>query len=724
MIHILITRTGKTTRYPLMLSLTSPNSNTRVVVAQPRRLACQTASRRVASEQDTQIGQIDCPIGYAVRFESFLSKAQSRTVDFMTPGVLLRMATNDPLLGEITHLCIDEVHERNADIDLLQALAKQAQEQRLDHPTLPPLQITLMSATLDSDQWEQYFDRRNVEVVDAPDIRRYPIDVVHIDDTKFPSPNYTEWLERKKNYADYDDTICKAMAELAVHTYRNELSDGSILCFLPGMDEIRLVDYMIKKSSSNITTRHLHSSVSSKDQAKAFEPGRKIILSTNIAETSVTIPDVKIVIDSGRERQFSLLDSVSESTTVVGSQLVTIGISQASAKQRAGRAGRVSAGKCYRLYTRDHHDKMEPYTTPEILRMDLSQLVLHSLSLFSPVMGHPLTLLRMAPDPPSEPQLKQTLVGLASKGLVIGQGPALRMTPLGEAVSSIPATPQLARMIFLGLAIRAFEPALTIASLLSIPKVLSYKSRRNNYDPTATLDIPCSDIVVHMQEYEKFNSLPPREKSSHPRRIQFDQVSRVRRQLVSAFESYTKNRPREEWNLNSNRLGAQASLICSSSPHIAHLVTGKNFLATRDVAGEALIHPSSVNFDNSTRVHWYTYYELRTTRAPYLHVTTAASPLELALYSDCGFSLSETEKVKFGSEKSEFSEWLFIADQWVPVAASFSTQQHTIWNLKRWLTYELLQDIVQDPARICSDPDHEQLVHYVISAIEQQRVKL
>lgn len=707
-----------------MLSLTSPHNNNRVVVAQPRRLACQTASRRVAKEQDSEIGQMDCPIGYAVRFESFLSKAQNRTVDFMTPGVLLRKATDDPLLSDVTHLCIDEVHERNADIDLLQALAKQAQEQRINHPTLPPLQITLMSATLDADIWERYFDKREVKVVDVPDTRRFPIDVIHIDDDKFPTPSYVGWLEQKKIYPDYDDALCKATAELAVRAYQNELSEGSILCFLPGMDEIRLVDYMIKRNSSRIVTQHLHSSVSSRDQAKAFEPGRKIILSTNIAETSVTIPDVKIVIDSGRERQFSLLDSVSESTTVVGSQLVTVGISQAAAKQRAGRAGRVSAGTCYRLYTRGHHKKMTPFTQPEMLRMDLSQLVLHSLSLFSPSMGHPLTLLRMAPDPPSEEKLKQTLMGLSSKGLVIGNGPAVRLTPLGEAVSNVPATPQVARMIFVGLAMRALEPALTIASLLSIPKALSYRARDNREDPFKVLDTPCSDVVLHMKSYESYISLPPRERSQHKRRIIFDQVSRVRRQLESAVEGYTKQRPREDWNINGDRLGAQAGLICSASPFIAHLVTGKNYFATRDKAGDASIHPSSVNFDNSLRVHWYTYNELRTTTAPYLHVTTAASPLELALFSDSDFSPSEAEEIEARLESKELHEWLFMADQWVPVAASLPAQQRTIWNLKRWLTYDLLQDVVQNPAQVCSDPDHEQLIYYVLSAIEQQRVKL
>ena len=128
----------------------------------------------------------------------------------------------------------------------------------------------------------------------------------------------------------------------------------------------------------------LHSSLSAREQAKAFQPGPKIILSTNIAETSVTIPDVKIVIDSGKERQYSLLESRSDDISVVGSQLTTTDISQASAMQRAGRAGRVSAGTCYRLYTKSDHEAFDEFTEPEILRMDVSSLVVHSLSVYHP----------------------------------------------------------------------------------------------------------------------------------------------------------------------------------------------------------------------------------------------------------------------------------------------------------------------------------------------------
>lgn len=274
-----------------MLSLFSPSGETtKIIVAQPRRLACQTAARRVAYEQGFQVGSHQCPIGYAIRFESFLASADSgRTIDFMTPGVLLRRAAEDPLLSDLTHLCIDEIHERNADMDLLLALAKQALRRRANHKTLPPLQLILMSATLDSSHWESYFRKdypeTSVAVVDVPDGRRFPITTVHLGQKGFPLEQSVvqQLLQQRTNGGDCDEALCMATGALAIRLFssKNDLEGGSILCFLPGMEEIRRVhryidDHSLRWSVPNVI--YLHSSVSSGDQAKAFEPGPKIIL--------------------------------------------------------------------------------------------------------------------------------------------------------------------------------------------------------------------------------------------------------------------------------------------------------------------------------------------------------------------------------------------------------------------------------------------------------------
>lgn len=755
------TGSGKTTRYPLMLSLFSPNgagsTSVKILVVQPRRLACQTAAHRVAYEQGYKIGQDACPIGYSIRFESFPSAAEAnRTVDFLTPGVLLRRATDDLLLSDVTHLCIDEIHERNADMDLLVALAKQAQREREDHPTLPPLRLVLMSATLDSSQWESYFDdngesngkKPTVEVVNVPNVRRFPIDLIHLGEQGFPLAGKKVGL-LKKEWKDADDTfdeaVCSTTADLVLSLIkRDALDQGSVLCFLPGIDEIRMVDRIIQSGFANKkfrkerpTIRYLHSSLSSREQAKVFRPGPKVILSTNLAETSVTIPDVKIVIDSGRERQFSLLDSSSDSetTTVVGSQLATVNISQAAAQQRAGRAGRVSAGTCYRLYTKEYlQSKFTQYTLPEMQRMDLSQLVLHSASLYHPASGHPLSLLLGAPDAPTELRLRQTLYGLRQQGLVRqvdGEGPfdwkKVEMTPLGEAVSKLPASPRIGRMLFMGLGLRAIDPALTIASLLSVPN--SFSSGKSSDDSEF-----CSDVVEQMLAYQGYLELDKNEKQAHRRRSVFEQVSRVRRQLEHSIQSHLKpfGDTWDCWNANSHRVAAQAAIICGVTPHIAHLVNGRGDFATRDVAGNAKIHPGSVNFSHDRRAHWYMYHELRTTRAPYLHVTTAASPLELALFSDSTYHswLDDDEEKEDGEELLDLDHgydfgsdnWLFIADQWVPVEVSAASQRETFTRLKRVLMYNMLQQVAHDPRAFADNETYRQLVLFVLAAIEQQRL--
>jgi HrpA-like RNA helicase len=750
------TGSGKTTRYPLMLSLFSPSGpSTKVMVVQPRRLACQTAARRVAYEQGYEIGSSsDCPIGYAIRFESFPSRG-TRTVDFRTPGVLLRSAMDDPLLEEVTHLCIDEVHERNADIDLLLALAKQVIERRANHKTLPPLHLVLMSATLEASHWESFFGnggKQDIAFVDVPDTRRFPIDIVHLGEPSFPKKlKSIKALQNRDSIGlDHDEALCQATAELASTLFKtSDLDGGSILCFLPGMDEIRLVDRLLRqyaRGKQHYTVRYLHSSLSSKEQAKVFLPGPKVILSTNLAETSVTIPDVKVVIDTGRERQFSLLESTEDSTTVVGSQLATVNISQASAKQRAGRAGRVSAGTCYRLYSlRQLEDVFAPYTLPEMLRMDLSQLLLHSLSFYHPTSGHPLSLLLGAPDPPSPSRLKQTVRGLTFQGLVdCGSSleqKGISLTPLGRAVSSFPASPRLGRMLVLGLSLRALEPGLQIAALLSVPKV--FQSADDIHRASHS-----SDIVLLLEDYQSYLDQNSKARKDHPRDKLYRQVHRVQNQLEENMKSFLKSKIRtssesenvdlSRWNENGRRVSALAGLICCATPHIAHLVRGKAGFSTRDVAAKAKIHPSSVNFDNSRRVHWYVYNELRTTKQPYMHVTTAVSPLELALFAEASTlsqeeSDSEEDIDSYSEDDEDYSfygwdqddkdhSWLFIADQWIPVEVSKPSQRDTFLKLRNLLMGSMLQQVSQDPEAVLEHPEYKKIVLFVLSALDQQRL--
>jgi HrpA-like RNA helicase len=753
------TGSGKTTRYPLMLSLFSHTGDlTKVAVSQPRRIACQTAANRVASEQGYRIGTPDSPIGYAIRFESKLSSPDVlRTVDFMTPGLMLRRATNDPLFSNYTHLCIDEIHERNADMDLLLALGKKAMRSRLNHPNLAPLQLVLMSATLDIEQWEKYFREDDpsitIKVIDVPEVRRYDIETVHLGESRFPihQTSVKSLLYQRNIGEGFDEALCSVAAEVIAHLIlERRILKNSLLCFLPGLEEIRMVHNMINdqvtiKNGPRIV--YLHSSLSSQDQARAFEPGPKIILATNIAETSITIPDVQIVVDSGRERQSSLFESASEAetVTVVGSQLVTVNISKASAKQRMGRSGRVMAGTCYRLYTRAEFDSMEPFAVPEMLRMELSQLVLHSISLYNPKEEHPLCLLLTAPDPPTEQRLQQTLRSLAFQGLVdvrdeecfenfamkrTGYGEdqqtegTISLTPLGRAVCTLPISPRLGRMLFLGLVLRAVDPAITIAALLSVPKAFSPPPRHlQNRDVREG----SSDIVARMDDLEIFLQMDPPAQRLHPMRAVYTQVMRVRQQIEQAMKTYiernSQSKDEVNWNANSSRVAAKVGLVCCATPYIAHLTGGRSEFATRDLPGTAKIHPSSLNFSHDKRAHWYVYNELRVTKEPYLMVTTAASPLDLALFTDASTRSEEFDGVDVLQDFYSDNDWLFVADQWVPVVTKSPSQRQAIRKLRRLLTYDMLQYVAIDPVRFASGELFEHIVLFALSAIERQRIK-
>jgi HrpA-like RNA helicase len=751
------TGSGKTTRYPLMLSLFShTGESTKVAVSQPRRIACQTAATRVAFEQSYKIGTPDSPIGYAIRFESMLSAPNTtRTVDFMTPGLMLRRATNDPLFSEYTHLCIDEIHERNADMDLLLSLAKKAMLNRLNHATLQPLQLILMSATLDIERWENYFrdddPDTTISVVDVPDLRRHAIDIVHLGEKLFPinQQSVKALLYQRNKGEGFDEALCVAAAELINHLVMDgRILRNSLICFLPGLEEIRRVHNMINdrlKSKGGPRIVYLHSSVSSQDQARAFDPGPKIILATNIAETSITIPDAQIVIDSGRERQSSLFESTAETenVTVIGSQLVTVNISKASAKQRAGRAGRVMAGTCYRLYTRAEFETMDAFAKPEMLRMELSQLVLHSISLYNPKVEHALSLLLGAPDPPTEIRLQQTLRALAFQGLVnvrddecfknfdmkrdeddVNAEPPIHLTPLGRAVCTLPISPRIGRMLFLGLVLRAIDPAITIAALLSVPKVFAPPPRHLHIRQVRG---GSSDIVSQMDDLEKFLGMHEREQRQHPQYSVYLQVMRVRQQIEQSLKSYiqrhSKSNDEVNWNGNSKRVAARVALICCATPFIAHLVGGRSEFATRDLPGTAKMHPASLNFPHEKRAHWYVYHELRATKEAYLTVTTAASPLDLALFADASTRSEESEDgIDVLEDFYTDSDWLFVADQWVPVVTRSPVQRQAIRKLRRLLTYDMLQYVSIDPVRFSSGELYEQIVLFTLSAIERQRV--
>lgn len=269
----------------------------------------------------------------------------------------------------------------------------------------------------------------------------------------------------------------------------------------------------------------------------------------------------------------------------------------------------------------------------------------------------------------------------------------------------------------MGLVLRAVDPAIQIAALLSVPRAFqlnlgkdSRKSRENTSKHT-------SDVVRVLEAYQEYRA----KKSCHSLALEkeFNQVSRVEVQIRNGVKGLLKQQTKgtasaldwSAWNANQGRLAALAALVCNATPHIAHLTNGTWDFSTRDVAGTAKIHPSSINFKPDHVCHWYLYSELRTTSAPFLHITTAASPLELALFTEAT-TLDNEQKHDFPNK----DDWLFIADQWVPVDLSQISQRKTFWRLRRLLTRS-------DATSVLSNPLYDRIILFILSSIEQQRLE-
>ncbi|MGZ8719674.1 MAG: helicase-related protein, partial [Aeromicrobium sp.] len=323
------TGSGKTTQLP---KIAIELGRTRIAHTQPRRIAARSVAQRVADECGVQLGQ---EVGYAVRFDDKTSA--STAIKLMTDGLLLAEINRDRDLGRYDTIIIDEAHERSLAIDFLLGYLKTLLPRR------PDLKVIITSATIDVDRFAAMFDAPVIEVSG----RTFPVEV-----------RYRPLAERDD--ADYLSAIDDAIKELP--------NDGDILVFLSGEREIRdATDYLNGRQYRFTEVLPLYGRLSTHDQQKIFSdhPGRRIVLATNVAETSLTVPGIRHVIDPGLARisRFSLRLKVQ--------RLPIEAISQASANQRAGRCGRVADGICIRLYAEDDFDSRPEFTDPEMLRTNL-----------------------------------------------------------------------------------------------------------------------------------------------------------------------------------------------------------------------------------------------------------------------------------------------------------------------------------------------------------------
>ncbi len=443
------TGSGKTTQLPkIALALgrgklnATPDANGNVRGhlighTQPRRIAASSVAKRIAEELNTPLGEV---VGYKVRFQDNLQKGAS--VKLMTDGILLAETQTDPLLKNYDTLIIDEAHERSLNIDFLLGYIKQILPKR------PDLKVVVTSATIDADRFAKHFESKDG-----------PAPVIMVSGRTYPVEMRYRPFEGEKD-KDLNDAIADGVDELWAGG-----KGGDILIFLPGEREIReAADHVRKHLQNSPTLRSaevlpLFSRLSQAEQDRIFDghTGRRIVLATNVAETSLTVPGIRYVIDAGtaRVKRYSFRSKVE--------QLLVEPISQAAANQRAGRCGRVANGICIRLYDEVDFNGRDRFTDPEILRSSLAGVILRMKALgLGDVVHFPFL------EAPSGRAIADGYQLLAELGAVDDHG---HLLPMGKELSRLPLDPRVGRMILEARERGAVAEVLIIASALSVQDV-------------------------------------------------------------------------------------------------------------------------------------------------------------------------------------------------------------------------------------------------------------
>ena len=424
------TGSGKTTQLPKICLELGRGAAGLIGHTQPRRLAARSVAERIAEELKSEIGSA---VGYKVRFTDHTSR--DACVKLMTDGILLAETQTDRYLAAYDTIIIDEAHERSLNIDFLLGYLKQLLPRR------PDLKVIITSATIDAERFSQHFNGAPVLEVSG---RTYPVEIL-----------YRPLTSKDEDDAEVEltDAIVDAADELARH------GEGDILVFLPGEREIREAAEALRKSTlrRNDEILPLFARLSHAEQHKIFHPTgakRRIVLATNVAETSLTVPGIKYVIDTGlaRVKRYSARAKVE--------QLHVEKISQAAARQRSGRCGRVSAGVCIRLFSEEDFNSRTEFTDPEIVRSNLAAVILRMAALkLGDVAAFPFL------EMPDSRYINDGFQVLLELGAVNEHN---RLTKLGEQMARLPIDPKIARILLAAKKHDCMAEILVIASALSI----------------------------------------------------------------------------------------------------------------------------------------------------------------------------------------------------------------------------------------------------------------
>lgn len=777
---------GKTTQVPAFILENAPK-DAKIVVAQPRRLAATGVADRVANERgESEPGTGS--VGYVVRGDVAMCK--STRLLFCTTGVLLRQLQSDNALACITHIVVDEVHERNLDTDVLLGVLKSCLKSN------PHLRVVLMSATLDADRFAAYWGS-NTPRVHIPG-RTFPVTDFMLEDVlavtgyipqkqgKKKSNGYKRYNGPRKRNAwddselsdneDVDDSAEKPdesdsetsswshnipveelvarvdesridndiLGHLVKHLVKEKETsdDGSILVFLPGAPEINKAMDAIRKIVGGLPIQllPLHGGLQPKQQNLVFQPANrgftKVILATNVAETSITIPDCTIVIDTCREKQSSYDPSNRMPL------LVEKFTAKANAKQRRGRAGRVRSGTCYKLISKKTYESLPEHGEPEIRRCALDQTLL-SLMFIGVEHGNG-NFLRTLLDPPSKTSIDAAIFSLQRLGAVTSGEGNRSLTPLGLHLAGIPAPPTVGKMLIMGSILGCRSAGLAMAAGMSVGRspFLRIDNQTKSEEEESMEDmkrrivleerdalfksVGNSDHAMLAAAFLTWDSIQTgasdRKRYCEKLGLSFNGMQDIK-QLVKQLDSslaslgYVANAEADR-NDNSWRIVracataalAPSQLVRVHRPVAKYTDTSEGAVEKDGVAKElkffiridpiddtveeqqgsndkrderVFMHPSSFNFSiGNYSCPWLVYHELVRTSKAFLRDATECSAYSLLLFG--------------GKLEVQASKGLILIDDWVQLAANARIGA-LIGGLRRKMD-ELLAKKVEDPS--------------------------
>ncbi len=810
---------GKTTQIPQFILEhfidSKKGGQCNIICTQPRRISAIGVAERVAVERSEKIGDV---IGYQIRLDNRLSK--HTRINFCTVGILLRRLSTNPNLDGVSHILLDEVHERETLSDFILVILKDLLKKR------PDLKIVLMSATLNSDMFSKYFN--NCPTIDIPG-RTFPVEKYGLENIlamiKYtPSPEYFAYGHKKRfnNNNNNDNNVAVAsggggnntridekelkqiqveinnalnkcspnvrntiekineskinydlIAEIIKHICKLEEEDRrlqqakngkdvklsntsnsigkAVLIFLPGIAEINqcyntLNDQLIKKESNYLSLKvlQLHGSLRVAEQRlvfKNFPKFRKVILSTNIAETSITIDDVSYVIDTGKVKE-TRYDQQTRCQA-----LVETWVSRANALQRMGRAGRVAKGKCFQLYSiKTSLLDMLPYQIPEIQRTSLEHVILQIRLLG---LGAPIEFLMKTVDPPSLNSITSATKRLQElKALELKTN---KLTPLGLHLANLPCDAGIGKMLIYGTIFNCIEPILTIAAGLSVksPFVAPISRRADAQAAKMSLAKHNSDLLTLVNAYNEWSSLTTYKEKRRYCSIKFlshatlDMMRHLRKQFQNLLQSagflklvptmksandndklyedddnigdslWIDSKNEKQCNKNGTSVAVLRSVMTAGLyPNVIRInkveKRGMHQILKFTTQKETVnIHPSSINYKNQFgKKQWMVYHQKQQTSKIYIYDSTIITARSLLLFGGAMNFNFDTQTIQLGD--------------WVTFKSS-----PDIWKIMSMFREELdyvLEKRLDNPFVDANDVDHSEtkVVNILVKFLESE----